>query len=165
MFCFLLFFFPVSTWGFQPFGFRPGLSAAHLPTHREDWTVAGNQPPAAEADLQPAEKQQDDKDQRGVGLISSFGIMLIRVVFEAVVLPVRKVYLITSPYPVVITVTSNQFNYINRWISKISEFELPMQAFMIQQWCKTITKVSVSLYNLFPSFSFFLGPGLKSSNT
>lgn len=56
---------------FQPAGFRPGLSAAHMPTGGEDRAAAGNQPPAAEADLQPAEEQQDDQDQRGASLCSS----------------------------------------------------------------------------------------------
>lgn len=53
---------------FQPSGFRPGLPAAHLPTDREDRRAAGDQPPAAEADLRSTEGRQDDKDQRGVGL-------------------------------------------------------------------------------------------------
>lgn len=62
--CFLSLGAVAARW-FQPAGLRPGLSAAHLPTHREDRKAAGSQPPAAEADLQLAEEQQDDQDQRG----------------------------------------------------------------------------------------------------
>lgn len=61
--------FPVTTGEFQPSGFRPGLPAAHLPTHWENQPAAGDQPSAAEADLQPAEGQRVDKDQGGVCLL------------------------------------------------------------------------------------------------
>lgn len=64
LFSFLLSCVVAARW-FQPAGFRSGLSAAHMPTHREDRKAAGSQPPAAEADLQPAEERQDDQDQRG----------------------------------------------------------------------------------------------------
>lgn len=61
----IIVFFPVTAGEFQHSGFRTGLPAAHMPTHREDWSAAGDQPSTAEADKQPAEGQQDDKDQRG----------------------------------------------------------------------------------------------------
>lgn len=76
LFSFLLSCVVAARW-FQPAGFRSGLSAAHMPTHREDRKAAGSQPPAAEADLQPAEERQDDQDQRGA---RSFLPLLVMVV-------------------------------------------------------------------------------------
>lgn len=49
----------------QPTGLRTGLPAAHLPAGGEDQPAAGDQPPASEAHLQPAEEQQDEQEQRG----------------------------------------------------------------------------------------------------
>ncbi len=48
------------------------LPGTHLPTYWEDWPAAGDQPLAAEADLQPAEGQHDGKDQRNVWLFFYF---------------------------------------------------------------------------------------------
>lgn len=62
---------------FQPAGFGPGLSAAHLPAGGEDRAAAGSQPPAAAADLQPAEERQDDQDQRGAVLLSAGTVVLL----------------------------------------------------------------------------------------
>lgn len=46
----IIVFFPVTAGEFQPSEFRTGLPAAHVPTHREDRSAAGDQPSAAEAD-------------------------------------------------------------------------------------------------------------------